>query len=97
MWRGRTDVKLMLKTWVKQTGITDIGAYFSVRDAQAQLEPWLPLLSVSSCGYMQGYQKLKVPGVPPVHRILARFVDCRCICRSFAYSIGPVVIRRAGR
>ena len=35
MWRGRTDVKLMLKTWVKQTGITDIGAYFSVRDAQA--------------------------------------------------------------
>lgn len=35
MWRGRTDVKLMLKTWVKQAGITDIGAYFSVRDAQA--------------------------------------------------------------
>lgn len=35
MWRGRTNVKLMLKTWVKQTGIADIGAYFSVRDAQA--------------------------------------------------------------
>ena len=27
MWRGRTNVKLMLKTWVKQTGVTDIGAY----------------------------------------------------------------------
>ncbi len=35
MWRGRTAVKLMLKTWVKQTGIADIGAYFSVKDAQA--------------------------------------------------------------
>ena len=29
------DVARMLKTWVKQTGITDIGAYFSVKDAQA--------------------------------------------------------------
>ena len=30
---GKTAVKLMLKTWVKQAGIKDVGAYFSVKDA----------------------------------------------------------------
>ena len=34
---GPTAVKLMLKTWVKQAGIRDVGAYFSVRDAEKEL------------------------------------------------------------
>ena len=59
---GKTAVKLMLKTWVKQAGIKDVGAYFSVKDAKGELESWSPLLSVSSCGYMRGYQKLEGPG-----------------------------------
>lgn len=36
---GPTAVKLMLKTWVKQAGIRDVGAYFSVRDAEKNCPP----------------------------------------------------------
>lgn len=72
---GKTAVKLMLKTWVKQAGIRDVGAYFSVKDAKAELELWSPLLSVSSRGYMQGYRKLEGPGVRPIHRLLAKIAD----------------------
>ena len=72
---GKTAVKLMLKTWVKQAGIKDVCAYFSVKDAKGELECWAPLLSVSSCGYMQRYQKLEGPGVSPIHRLLAKIAD----------------------
>ena len=72
---GKTAVKLMLKTWVKQAGIKDVGAYFSVKDAKGELERWSPLLSVSSRGYMQGYRKLEGPGVKPIHRLLAKIAD----------------------
>lgn len=72
---GKTAVKLMLKTWVKQAGIKDVGAYFSVKDAKRELERWSPILSVSSRGYMQGYRKLAGPGVKPIHRLLAKIAD----------------------
>ena len=60
---GPTAVKLMLKTWVKQAGIRDVGAYFSVRDAEKELPAWSDRISVSSRGYMLG------------HRLLARAAD----------------------
>ena len=72
---GKTAVRLMLKTWVKQAGIRDVGAYFSVKDAKGELEPWSPLFSVSSRGYMLGYQSLHDPAVRPVHRLLAKLAD----------------------
>lgn len=72
---GPTAVKLMLKTWVKQAGIRDVGAYFSVRDPARELSPWTDRIVVSSRGYMQGYQKLRGPGIRPVHRLLARLAD----------------------
>ena len=72
---GKTAVRLMLKTWVKQAGIRDVGAYFSVKDAKRELEPWSPLFSVSSRGYMLGYQSLHDPAVRPVHRLLAKLAD----------------------
>ena len=72
---GQTAVRLMLKTWVKQAGIRDVGAYFSVKDAKGELEPWSPLFSVSSRGYMLGYQSLHDPAVRPVHRLLAKLAD----------------------
>ena len=71
---GQTAVRLMLKTWVKQAGIRDVGAYFSVKDAKGELEP-SPLFSVSSRGYMLGYQSLHDPAVRPVHRLLAKLAD----------------------
>ena len=72
---GKTAVRLMLKTWVKQAGIRDVGAYFSVKDAKGELEPWSLLFSVSSRGYMLGYQSLHDPAVRPVHRLLAKLAD----------------------
>lgn len=72
---GPTAVKLMLKTWVKQAGIRDVGAYFSVRDPARELSPWFDRIAVSSRGYMQGYQKLRGLGIRPVHRLLARLAD----------------------
>lgn len=72
---GPAAVKLMLKTWVKQAGIRDVGAYFSVRDPARELSPWSDRIAVSSRGYMQGYQKLRGPGIRPLHRLLARIAD----------------------
>ena len=72
---GQAAVRLMLKTWVKQAGIQDVGAYFSVKDANQELEPWSPLFSVSSRGYMLGYQSLHDPAVQPIHRLLAKIAD----------------------
>ena len=72
---GKTAVRLMRKTWIKQARIKEVGAYFSVKNAKAELEPWSPLLSVSSRRYMQGYQKLEWPGVKPIHCLLAKIAD----------------------
>ena len=72
---GPMAVKLMLKTWVKQAGIRDVGAYFSVRDAEKELSDWSDRISVSSRGYMLGYQPLQGPGIRPIHRLLAGIAD----------------------
>ena len=72
---GPTAVKLMLKTWIKQAGIRDVGAYFSVRDAEKELSDWSDRVSVSSRGYMLGYQPLQGPGIRPIHRLMARIAD----------------------
>lgn len=34
---GKKAVKLMLKTWIKQAKIQDVGAYFSVEDAKTEI------------------------------------------------------------
>ena len=72
---GPTAVKLMLKTWVKQAGIRDVGAYFSVRDAEKELPAWSARICVSSRGYMLGYRELRGPGIRPIHRLLAGIAD----------------------
>ena len=72
---GKTAVKLMLKTWVKQADIQGVGACFSVAHAKAELGCWAENLKVSSRGYMQGYEKLKGFGIKPVHRLLAKIAD----------------------
>ena len=72
---GKTAVKLMLKTWVKQADIQDVGAYFSVAHAKEELGHWAENLKVSSRGYMEGYQKLTGAGVNTVHRLMAKIAD----------------------
>ena len=60
---------------IKQAGIRDVGAYFSVQDAEKELAAWSDRLTVSSRGYMLGYQPIRGPGIRPIHRLLARIAD----------------------
>lgn len=70
-------VKLMLKTWIKDAAIRDVGAYFAVSDAVRELSPWAPPMRVTSRGYMLGYQSLDDPSVRPLFRLLAKIGDTR--------------------
>ena len=72
---GKKAVKLMLKTWIKQAKIQDVGAYFSVEDAAAEISAWSESLQVSSRGYMLGYNDLKDPSVSGFFRFLSRVGD----------------------
>ena len=70
-------VKLMLKTWIKDAKIQNVGAYFAVADAVGELSLWSPALRVSSRGYMLGYHDLRDPSVSGFFRFLARVGDNR--------------------
>ena len=68
-------VKLMLKTWIKDAKIKDVGAYFAVSDAKSEIGSWDGRLRVSSRGYMLGYNDLKDPSVSRFFRFLAKVGD----------------------
>lgn len=72
---NKSAVKLMLKTWIKDAKIQDVGAYFAVSDAKAELSAWSPSISVSSRGYMLGYNDLRDPSVSCFFRLLAKVGD----------------------
>ena len=72
---NKKAVKLMLKTWIKDAQIKDVGAYFAVADARAELSPWDGRLEVSSRGYMLGYNDLKDPAVSAFFRFLSKVGD----------------------
>ena len=72
---GKSAVKLMLKTWIKSARIRDVGAYFSVSDAESELFAWGSNLRISHRGYMLGYRSLDVPEVSGFFRFLARVGD----------------------
>nr|WP_294530788.1 class I SAM-dependent methyltransferase [uncultured Blautia sp.] len=72
---GRSAVKMMLKTWIKDAKIQDVGAYFSVEDPEKEISLWSDKLRVSSKGYMLGYNDLKDPSVSGFYRFLAKVGD----------------------
>ncbi len=71
---NRRAVKMMLKTWVKEAGITSITECFYVNDAKADLA-WVKNADISSRGYMLGYNDLRDPSVPGFFRLLAKIGD----------------------
>lgn len=71
---NRRAVKMMLKTWVKTAGITDVEKYFYVNDVQ-DLGAWLPQAKISAKGYMLGYSNLKIPSVSGFFRFLSKVGD----------------------
>lgn len=72
---GKSAVKLMLKTWIKDAKIKDVGAYFSVSDSITELSAWSPELSVKSRGYMLGYYNLDDPSVKGFYKFLSKVGD----------------------
>lgn len=68
-------VKLMLKTWLKDAEIKDVGVYFAVSDAKREIGAWDSRLHIASRGYMLGYNDLKGPSVSGFFRFLARVGD----------------------
>lgn len=72
---GKKAVKMMIKTWVKTAGITDVDAYFSVNDLERDVKPWMRNAAASARGYMLGYNDLKNPAVSGFFRFLSRVGD----------------------
>ena len=66
--------KLMRKTWLKEAGITDVSAFFSLED-ERELEAWsVSFASVTAKSYMRGYRDIYA-SVGAVHKLMIRFCD----------------------
>ena len=66
--------KMMRKTWLKEAGITDVSAYFSLED-ENELKDWSRLFtSVSAKSYMRGYRDI-YHAVGAIHKLMIRFCD----------------------
>ncbi|MBQ9328894.1 MAG: class I SAM-dependent methyltransferase [Solobacterium sp.] len=66
--------KMMRKTWLKEAGITDVEAYFSLKDKQ-ELKNWSDRFeSVTSRSYMCGYRDVRNE-VTALYRLLIWFCD----------------------
>ncbi|MBR1891244.1 MAG: class I SAM-dependent methyltransferase [Clostridia bacterium] len=72
---NKRAVKIMLKTFVKQAGVTSIKDYFYVSDPKNELTPWFEKAKVSSRGYMLGYNDLKDKSIPKTFRFLSKIAD----------------------
>ena len=66
--------KLMRKTWLKEAGITDVSAFFSLED-ESELKTWSNrFASVSAKSYMRGYRDI-YGSVGTFHKLMIRFCD----------------------
>jgi len=66
--------KLMRKTWLKEAGITDVSAFFSLED-EAELRDWNDhFSSVTAKSYMRGYRDI-YREVGFFHKLMIRFCD----------------------
>ena len=65
---------LMRKTWLKEAGITDVNAYFSLED-EAELKEWSDrFAAVTAKSYMRGYRDI-YGSVGLLHKLMIRFFD----------------------
>ncbi len=66
--------KLMRKTWLKEAGITDVSAFFSLED-EKKLRFWSrKFASVTAKSYMRGYRDI-YDKVGLFHKLMIRFCD----------------------
>ena len=66
--------KLMTKTWLKEAGIADVGAFFSLEDKD-ELTNWSDdFASVTAKSYMRGYRDI-YKDVSLFHKLMIKFCD----------------------
>ena len=66
--------KLMRRTWLKEAGITDVHAFFSLED-EAEIRGWSNrFASVTAKSYMRGYRDI-YRDVGLFHKLMIRFCD----------------------
>ena len=71
---NQRGAKMMTKTWLKEAGISDVGAFFSLED-KTELESWSDdFASVSARSYMRGYRDI-YKDVGFFHKLMIRFCD----------------------
>ncbi len=71
---NRRGAKLMTRTWLKEAGIRDVSAFFSLKDP-ADVKAWdCRFASVTSRSYMRGYRDIDRE-VGLFHRLMIRFCD----------------------
>lgn len=70
---NKKGLKMMLKTWIKEAGIKDVGTYFGLTKPQKELdEANVPYKGISVKSYMHGYRKLKYR---PIHKLCNILMD----------------------
>ncbi len=66
--------KMMTKTWLKEAGISDVNAFFSLEN-HTELEAWSKdFTSVLAKSYMRGYRDI-YKDVSFLHKLMIRFCD----------------------
>ena len=71
---NKRGAKLMRKTWLKEAGITDVNAFFSLKD-EKELNDWSDrFASVTARSYMRGYRDI-YGSVSMFHKLMIRFCD----------------------
>lgn len=71
---NRRGAKMMTKTWLKEVGISDVRAFFSL-ESHTELEGWSKdFAKVSAKSYMRGYRDI-YKDVGFLHKLMIRFCD----------------------
>ena len=70
---NQRGAKLMTKTWLKEAGIKDVSAFFSLEDEDT-LYTWSSFKSVSSRSYMRGYRDI-YKDVSFFHKLMIKFCE----------------------
>ncbi|MCR5177894.1 MAG: class I SAM-dependent methyltransferase [Lachnospiraceae bacterium] len=71
---NRRGAKMMAKTWLKEAGISDVSAFFSL-ESHTELANWSGnFAGVSAKSYMRGYRDI-YKDVSFLHKLMIRFCD----------------------
>ncbi len=73
---NRSAAKMMMKTWLKNAGITDVGAYFSMENVSEVLAWSEDFKSATVRSYMRGYRDI-YKDVRPLYRLMINLCDKR--------------------